>query len=156
MRRAIAIGLVSAQFLLFGALILLPHGLLWPLNVGVLTAGIALVLAGAILALLGARGLGSALTASPIPKENAPLVTSGVYGLVRNPIYSGLMAGGLGLALFGASVWHLLALSALVLLLSAKTRWEERMLVAEHPDFRRYGARVGRFLPGVGRLRSPA
>ncbi|TFB52842.1 methyltransferase family protein [Cryobacterium tagatosivorans] len=153
MKRALAIGLVSAQFLLLAALVLLPHGALWPVNAGVLAAGILLVLAGAILAVLGARGLGPALTASPIPREHAPLVTSGVYGLVRSPIYTGLMTGGLGLALFGASVWHIVAWLCLVLLLSAKTRWEERMLVAEHPDYRDYGARVGRFLPGVGRLR---
>ena len=156
MNRALAIGLVSAQFLLLAALVFLPHGTLWPVNAGVLTAAIVLGLAGAVLAVLGARGLGPALTASPIPREHAPLVTSGVYGLIRNPIYTGLMTGGLGLALFGASVWHILAWLALVLLLAAKTRWEERMLVAEHPDFRDYGTRVGRFLPGVGRLRPPS
>jgi protein-S-isoprenylcysteine O-methyltransferase Ste14 len=107
---------------------------------------------GAILAVFGVTGLGPALTASPIPREHAPLVTRGVYGLVRNPIYSGLMTGGIGLALFGASAWHIAVWVSLVLLLSAKTRWEERMLVAEHPDYRGYAARVGRFVPGVGRL----
>lgn len=30
------------------------------------------------------------------------------------------------------------------------------MLVAEHPDYAGYGARVGRFLPGIGRLRTSA
>jgi protein-S-isoprenylcysteine O-methyltransferase Ste14 len=155
MKRALAIGLVSAQFVLLAALVLLPHGSLWRVN-GVLTAAaIALGLVGAILAVLGVAGLGPALTASPIPREHAPLVTSGAYGLVRNPIYTGLLTGGLGLALLGASVWHLAAWAALLLLLSAKTRWEERMLVAEHPDYRGYGARVGRFVPGVGRLRPP-
>lgn len=153
MKRALALGLVSAQFLLLAALILLPHGSLWPVNAVVIATSIALGVAGAILVVLGMAGLGPALTASPIPREHAPLVTSGVYGLVRNPIYTGLMTGGLGLALFGASVWHVATWVALVLLLSAKTRWEERMLVAEHPDYGGYGARVGRFVPGVGRLR---
>lgn len=153
MKRALALGLVSAQFLLLAALILLPHGSLWPVNAVVIATSIALGVAGAILVVLGMAGLGPALTASPIPREHAPLVTSGVYGLIRNPIYTGLMTGGLGLALFGASVWHIAAWVALVLLLSAKTRWEERMLVAEHPDYGGYGARVGRFVPGVGRLR---
>ena len=155
MKRALAFGLVFAQFLLLAALILIPHGSLWPVNTVVIAASIALGVAGAILAVLGVTGLGPALTASPIPREHAQLVTSGVYGLVRNPIYTGLMTGGLGLALFGASVWHIAAWVALALLLSAKTRWEERMLVAEHPDYAGYGARVGRFVPGVGRLRPP-
>ena len=143
------------RFFLLAALILLPHGSLWPVGGGVLAASIALAGAGVVIAVLGAAGLGPALTASPIPREHAALVTSGLYGLVRNPIYTGLMTGGLGLALFGASVWHIVAWLALVLLLSGKTRWEERMLVARHPDYRQYGAHVGRFVPGVGRLRPP-
>lgn len=156
MKRALAIGLVTTQFLLLAALVLLPHGTLWPVNAGVLAAAIVLGLAGATLVILGGRGLGPALTASPIPREHAPLVTGGVYGLVRNPIYTGLMTGGFGLALFGASAGHILTWLALVVLLAAKTRWEERMLLAGHPDYRDYGARVGRFVPGVGRLRPPA
>ncbi|TFD74417.1 methyltransferase family protein [Cryobacterium fucosi] len=156
MKRALAFGLVSAQFVLLAALALLPHGSLWPVNAGVLVAAIVLGAGGVILAVLGVAGLGPALTASPIPREHAPLVTTGVYALVRSPIYTGLMTGGLGLALFGASIWHAAAWLALALLLAGKARWEERMLVAEHPDYVGYGARVGRFLPGVGRLRRSA
>ncbi len=155
MKRALAIGLVSAQFLLLAALVFLPHGSLWPVNAVVIAASIALGVVGATLAVLGAARLGPAMTPSPIPREHAPLVTSGVYGLVRNPIYTGLISGGLGLALFGASLWHIVAWVALVLLLSVKARWEERMLVAEHPDYGGYTARVGRFVPGLGRLRPP-
>ena len=155
MKRALAFGLVFAQLLLLAALIFVPHASLWPVNAGVLAVAIALGLVGAAIAVLGVVGLGPALTASPIPREHAPLVTSGVYGLVRSPIYTGLMTGGLGLLLFGASVWHIGAWVALILLLSAKTRWEERMLMAEHPDYAKYGARVGRFLPGLGRMDTP-
>lgn len=152
MKRALALGLVAAQFVLLGALAFLPHGQLWPVNAGVVVLAVVLALLGATLAVLGVLGLGPALTASPIPRENTPLVTSGVYGLVRSPIYTGLMTGGLGLALVGASVWHVVAWVALIVLLSAKTRWEERMLLAEHSDYAAYGASVGRFLPGVGKL----
>ena len=154
MKRALAVALVSAQFVLLLALAFLPHSTLWPVSPGVVVIAILLALAGAVIAVLGVLGLGPALTASPIPREHAPLVTVGVYGLVRSPIYTGLMTGGLGLALIGASVWHIAAWLALVLLLAGKARWEERMLVSEHPDYAVYGARVGRFLPGIGRLRS--
>ena len=152
MKRALALGLVGAQFLLLGALAFLPHGSLWLASLGVVVAAIALGLVGAALAVLGVVGLGPALTASPIPREDAPLITGGVYGLMRSPIYAGLMTGGIALVLVGASAWHIVAWIALVGLLSAKTRWEERMLVAAHPNYRFYGARVGRFMPGVGRL----
>jgi Putative protein-S-isoprenylcysteine methyltransferase len=149
-------GLVAAQLLLLAALVVIPHDALWP--VGPITIGVAivLVLLGAVLAILGAVGLGPALTASPIPRPDARLVTSGVYGVVRNPIYTGLLVGGLGLVMFGASVWHVLTWVALLVLLAGKARWEERMLRAEHPEFDDYAARVGRFLPGIGRLRRPS
>jgi len=155
MKRALAFGLVFVQLLLLAALALLPHGSLWPVNSVTVTVAVVLGVGGVILAVLGAMRLGPALTASPIPREHAPLATSGVYRRVRNPIYTGLLVGGLGLAVVGASVWHLVAWVALVLLLAAKARWEERMLVAAHPDYARYAARVGRFLPGIGRLRPP-
>jgi Putative protein-S-isoprenylcysteine methyltransferase len=148
-------GLVAAQLLLLAALVVIPHDALWP--VGPITIGVAivLVLLGAVLAILGAVGLGPALTASPIPRPDARLVTSGVYGVVRNPIYTGLLVGGLGLVVLGASVWHIVTWVALLLLLAGKARWEERMLRAKHPEFDDYAARVGRFVPGIGRLRSP-
>ncbi|MEO6505410.1 MAG: isoprenylcysteine carboxylmethyltransferase family protein [Terrimesophilobacter sp.] len=151
MKRAFV--LVTAQLLLLAALVLIPHDSLWPVGPLALVIVIVLVLAGAALAILGVVGLGSALTASPIPRENAGLVTDGIYGLVRNPIYSGLLVGGLGLVVFGASLWHILVWVALALLLAGKARWEERMLVAKHPEFDHYAARVGRFLPWTGRLR---
>ncbi|MHB1173161.1 MAG: methyltransferase family protein [Lacisediminihabitans sp.] len=153
MKRAVALGLVCLQFVLLAALVLVPPGTLWRVGAVLLTLAIVLGAIGVSLAALGLAGLGSALTASPIPREHATLVTGGVYGFVRHPVYTGLLLGGLGLVLFGASVWHIIAWFALVVLLVAKTRWEERMLTASHPDYRRYAARVGRFLPGVGRLR---
>ena len=151
-----ALGLVAAQLLLLAALVLMPHDSLW--SVGAFGIGVAIVLVGlgAVLAVLGAVGLGPALTASPIPRQGARLVTRGVYGVVRNPIYTGLLVGGLGLVVFGASVWHILTWVALLALLAGKARWEERMLRAEHPEFDDYAARVGRFVPGIGRLRRPS
>ncbi|WEO78825.1 isoprenylcysteine carboxylmethyltransferase family protein [Cryobacterium sp. SO2] len=153
MKRALAFGLVLAQILLLVALLIIPHGSVWPVNGFVVATSVALVVVGVTLAVQGSTTLGPAMTASPIPRENAPLATNGVYGIVRNPIYTGLMTGGLGLVLFGASLLHVVTWLALVGLLSGKARWEERMLVDEHPAYSEYAARVGRFLPGVGRIR---
>ncbi|MGY4856453.1 methyltransferase family protein [Cryobacterium sp. AP23] len=153
MKRAFAFLLVLGQVLLLVALLIIPHGTVWPVNGFVLATAIALGAAGIALAVRGSTTLGPAMTASPIPRENVPLATHGVYGLMRNPIYTGLMAAGLGLVLVGSSLLHILAWFALVGLLSGKARWEERMLVDEHPAYSEYAARVGRFLPGLGRIR---
>lgn len=149
--RRLAQVLVALQLVLLAALVLEPRGSWWPPSTTTLIVAALLAGAGFVIAVWGVLALGQALTASPIPRPQAALVTHGVYGLVRNPIYSGLMLGGLGLVVFGASWWHLATWITLVVLLVLKTRWEERMLVAAHPEFNDYAARVGRFLPGIGR-----
>lgn len=153
MKRTLAFSLVALQLLLIATLVLAPRGDLWPVPPLFVLFAVLVGIAGMAIAILGFFGLGPALTASPIPRENASLVTGGVYGLARHPIYTGLMIGGLALAMLGASFWHLALWIALVSLLAGKARWEERMLLDEHPDYAEYAARVGRFLPGIGRLR---
>jgi len=153
MKRSLAAGLVAVQLLLIAALVLIPNGTLWPLFPAVLTLGILLGIAGLMVAILGVLGLGPALTASPIPRDRAPLITGGLYGWVRHPIYTGLLLGGVGLVVLGASASHLALWLGLFLLLAVKSRWEERMLLDEHPHYRDYAADVGRFVPGVGKLR---
>jgi len=155
MKRALAFGLVTLQILLLAALLLIPHGSLWPHGALLVLASLVLDAVGLALMLAGTLALGSAFTASPIPRENTELATRGVYSYIRNPIYTGFLVFGLGLTLYGASVGHILLWLALVVLLSGKARWEERMLTAAHPTYRDYASRVGRFIPGVGRLRRP-
>jgi protein-S-isoprenylcysteine O-methyltransferase Ste14 len=153
MKRAFAFCLVLAQVVLLVALLVLPHGTVWPVNGFVVATSVVFLAVGVFLAVQGSSTLGPALTASPIPRENTPLATDGVYAIVRNPIYTGLMSAGLGLALIGSSFVHVLAWLALIGVLAGKARWEERMLVDEHPGYSEYAARVGRFLPGIGRIR---
>lgn len=151
--RLTARGLVALQLMLLAALVVEPPGFWWPRDTLVLTLAAIFALIGLIVAILGIVGLGPALTASPIPKDGAPLVIHGLYGTVRNPIYTGLMTIGVGLVVFGASWWHVGTWVLLVLILAFKARWEERMLADAHPEFQEYAARVGRFFPGIGRLR---
>lgn len=153
MKKSVAAGLVAMQLILLAALILEPQGPWWPRTAPVMFVAALLGAAGVVLAVWGVVALGPALTASPIPRRDASLVTHGVYGFVRNPIYTGLMLGGVGLVVFGGSWWHLATWAGLIVLLAAKARWEERMLAAEHPEFEDYARRVGRFLPFIGRWR---
>ncbi len=151
---AAAWALVAAQFAFLILLGFLPYGSLWPRGVAAVVTGLALVALGVGIALAAGAVLGRTLTPSPIPRADGQLVTSGVYGLVRHPIYSGLLLLGLGLVVIGASVLHALAWVALLSVLMAKARLEERMLLDQYADYRAYAARVGRLVPGVGRIRS--
>lgn len=151
---AAAWALVAAQFVFLLLLGFLPWGSLWPRNVSTIVIGLVLVALGAGIALAAGGALGRSLTPSPIPKADGQLVTGGVYGLVRHPIYSGLLVLGLGLVAIGASLLHLLAWVALLSILVAKARFEDLMLLGQYPGYRDYAARVGRLVPGLGRVRS--
>jgi protein-S-isoprenylcysteine O-methyltransferase Ste14 len=146
--------LVALQFVLLIGLVVIPVGRLWPFPEWLALASLLLMLSGAMIALFALVNLGTAATATPVPKEGAPLRTSGLYSLARHPIYTGLLVAGLGLTLRGDSVFHLGAFAGLVVLLSLKARWEERMLIGEHPEYVDYARRVGRFMPGIGKLKS--
>ncbi len=151
---AAAWALVAAQFVFLILLGFLPWGSLWAREVTTIVIGLVLVALGVGIALAAGGALGRTLTPSPIPKADGQLVTGGVYARVRHPIYSGLLVLGLGLVAIGASVLHALAWVALLSVLMAKARFEERMLLDQYPGYRDYAARVGRLVPGIGKLRS--
>lgn len=109
--------------------------------------GIVVLLAGAVLILVGARSLGTALTPLPHPREVAALRDGGVYRFVRHPIYGGLLLIALGLSLC-SSPWTLAPTALLALLLMGKSAREERWLTERYPEYPAYRERVPhRFLP---------
>jgi protein-S-isoprenylcysteine O-methyltransferase Ste14 len=112
-------------------------------------AAAPLSLVGALLFVGGGLGLGRQLTPFPKPIAGGSLRQDGVYGLVRHPMYGGV--------LLIASAWSLvsspLALAPTLLgavLVDAKARREEAWLLEEHPDYVEYQGRVHRrFIPFV-------
>jgi protein-S-isoprenylcysteine O-methyltransferase Ste14 len=86
--------------------------------------------------------------------ERTELVTRGIYARVRNPIFTFMVVSAAGLLLL---VPNALSLAALVLTLVCVELQVRRV---EEPYLRRvhgaayadYAARVGRFVPGIGRL----
>jgi protein-S-isoprenylcysteine O-methyltransferase Ste14 len=112
-------------------------------------AGAVLVAAGGVFFLAGLFRLGSALTPLPYPKENAPLVRTGPFALVRHPIYSGGLILSLGIALMVSGYLTFLYVAALFVLLDFKSRQEERWLVQKFPEYRDYQRRVRKLVPFV-------
>lgn len=150
-RRRIGWSLVGAQFLLLGALTV-PWPSRWNLPGGLVVVGWGLRVGGVAVAAVGSIHLGDALTAQPVPKPGAGLVGHGLYRFVRHPIYAGLLAYGIGSLLVNPHPVTLAAAAGLLVLLMVKARWEESMLISAAPGYRQYAHRVGRFVPGVGRL----
>lgn len=88
--------------------------------------------------------------------ERTSLVTTGMFSIVRNPIFTAMVALTLGLALLVPSVISVLAVALLLLSVELQTRIvEEPHLLDTHGQaYSSYAGHVGRFLPGVGRLRA--
>ncbi len=112
--------------------------------------GLLLLALGGLMALLGVRQLGSALTAFPHPRDGGDLVETGVYRFVRHPIYGGLVIAALGYGL----VMHALvtAIAGSLVLLAffrLKSAREEIWLVARYPGYGAYRARTRRMLPFI-------
>jgi protein-S-isoprenylcysteine O-methyltransferase Ste14 len=87
-----------------------------------------------------------------------PLVDTGPFALIRNPLYVGNLALWVGFTLSARLVW-LVPVVILVLGLEyhAIVRWEESLLESRRGDeYRAYAGRVPRWIPGVGGRPSPA
>lgn len=78
------------------------------------------------------------------------LVTTGLYGLVRHPMYAGGLVMMLGTPLALDSYWGLAVLVPSAVVLGARIVDEERMLTEQLPGYREYRQRVRyRLIPNV-------
>lgn len=87
--------------------------------------------------------LGTNLTPWPSPKAASQLVTTGVYGWVRHPIYAALILFAFGLALATGSAGRLILAMALLALFWRKAAYEETLLRTRYPEYDAYSKRVG-------------
>lgn len=111
--------------------------------------GSILCVIGLALAAFGARSLGTGVSPFPRPKDDTHLVETGVYAIVRHPIYTGLTLFSLGYGLIWTSMVALVATAALFVLLDMKSRREERWLQEKFDNYGRYKMRVRRLIPFV-------
>jgi protein-S-isoprenylcysteine O-methyltransferase Ste14 len=124
----------------------------WPAPTWVAAAGWSLAVAGLSLVAIAQREMGRSWRVG-IDDRPTSLVDTGIFALVRNPIYSGLLAMVGGVALIAPCAWTVCLGLMTLMMLSLQTRLEERHLAGQHGEsFVRYAARVGRFVPGFGRL----
>ena len=138
---------VAIQFAFLALLVFVPKGALWPTSGLVGFAGFALEGAGLAVLAVSFINLGQSLTVHPMPLARGQLKTTGLYAVVRHPIYLGLLMAAAGFAAHGASIGHLVGFVGLSVLLHLKAGFEERLLRAAYPEYESYGRRVGRLMP---------
>jgi protein-S-isoprenylcysteine O-methyltransferase Ste14 len=139
--------LVVLQFALIGVLLVTA----WPPAAeALLPAALLMLLASAVigLAALAANRPGN-FNIRPEPKPGGLLVTSGVYRRIRHPMYSAVLLAMLAAVLADPRPWRVAAWLALLGVLLAKLRREERYLTARHPEYAAYCKRTRRLIPGI-------
>ena len=110
-------------------------------------AGIAVVALGEALRLWGVHHIGA--VSRTRTDRLGPLIASGPFAFVRNPLYLGNIALWMGFALVAGLSW-LAPIIVVVLALEyhAIVRWEESLLNARRGDaYRDYAATVPRWIP---------
>lgn len=120
-------------------------------------------LVGAALAVIGIVGtlaaqwaMGESWRVGVDPDERTELVTDGPFALARNPIFAMMLVTALGLTAMVPNPLAVAGVVGLAIGLELQVRIvEEPYLSKVQPGYDDYAARVGRFLPGIGRKPYP-
>src|ERR1700739_4476911 len=122
---------------------------------GIQIAGIALAVLGIVLTVWAQLDMGDSWRVGVDASETTALVHTGMFGRVRNPIYTAMLTFDVGIALVTPNVVTIAGLILAVTALELQVRRvEEPYLRDQHgAAYRNYTASVGRFVPGVGLIR---
>ena len=148
-QKLIYVGVILAVVAV-GVLSALDHRFGWStVPTAVVVIGNVLVLAGLGLAELVVIQNNYAPATITVEKEQ-PVVSTGLYGLVRHPMYVGALIMMVGMPLALASYWALLTIIPGVLLFVARITDEEKALREELDGYDEYTEKVHyRLVPGV-------
>ena len=148
-QKLIYVGVILAVVAV-GVLSALDHRFGWStVPTAVVVIGNVLVLAGLGLAELVVIQNNYAAATITVEKEQ-PVVSTGLYGLVRHPMYVGALIMMVGMPLALASYWALLTIIPGVLLFVARITDEEKALREELDGYDEYTEKVHyRLVPGV-------
>lgn len=127
-----------------------PGARLIPQSEAVNLFAVALTWAGVLFSIWARAILGRNWSSSVTLKQEHELISTGPYSKVRNPIYTGMLLGGLGIVIAigtsGAIVGYLIAFAALL----RKSLIEETMLTAHFGDrYTAYRRRTKLLIPYV-------
>jgi protein-S-isoprenylcysteine O-methyltransferase Ste14 len=139
--------------------VLVKHETLDPIGglevAGLHAAGFALVGIGIAGTFLAQMQMGASWRIGVDEDERTELITGGLFSLVRNPIYSFMLSAWTGFALM-VPTWLAFAsvpIGLVGLEIQVRMVEEPHMLRTQGEPYRAWASRVGRFVPGLGRLR---
>jgi protein-S-isoprenylcysteine O-methyltransferase Ste14 len=101
---------------------------LWPQGYFPFWLGAAITVAGLLFAIWARVHLGRNWSRSVTIKQDHELITTGPYGIVRHPIYTGMLAGFLGMAIAISQVRGFIVFVLIFLVFWLKFRMEEKWM----------------------------
>ena len=145
----IYVGLQALLIALFAAAVFVDVGPRLAAPVAVRWAGALLCVAGLLVMAAALAAMGRVMQVSPMPKEDGHLITRGVYGRLRHPMYTAITLVVIGMAMREPRLLVAVAGVALVILLLAKARYEESLLLQRYPDYAQYRRGTWGVIPGI-------
>ncbi len=118
-------------------------------------ASILIAVSGLVLTLFAQSDMGTSWRIGVRQTDRTALITTGLFALVRNPIFTGMSMFAVGLAALWPNVASFASLLALLVAIELQVRFvEEPYLLSVHGTaWKRWASRVGRFVPALGRVR---
>ncbi len=89
------------------------------------------------------------LTAFPTPKENGNLIQTGIYKVIRHPIYSGIIVSTLFFGIYIESSWKIFISICLLILFYFKSNYEENLLSKFYSEYSDYKKHTYKFFPYI-------
>lgn len=93
--------------------------------------------------------LGPSFTPFVKPNEKGRLMTSGIYSIVRHPIYAGVTLLAFGWSLFWGTLLGIILSFVLFLVLDRKANAEEQLLILKYPEYADYKMHVKKLIPFI-------
>ena len=113
-------------------------------------AGMILYAAGLTIALIAVFTLKRFYSSTLLTREDHQLITHGIYGFTRHPIYLGTLMCMIGISIFTRSLFGFLIMLVMVPIFLYRIRMEERMLTGEFGDgYRAYKKSTKKLIPFI-------
>jgi protein-S-isoprenylcysteine O-methyltransferase Ste14 len=120
----------------------------WPVGLWPFWLGAAVTIAGLLFAVWAREHLGRNWSRSVTIKQGHELITTGPYRVVRHPIYTGILAGFLGMAVAISQVRGFIVLVLVFLAFWLKLRMEEQWMRSQFGEvYAAYARRTAALVP---------
>ena len=140
---------VAGQTVLLLSLMVIPSGDAWPTGRTVGVIGALMFLGGLAFFAIATLNLGASFTPTPVPVSSGRLKTTGLYSLMRHPIYTGVFITISGVAVASGSMTQVIMTLATFVFFDRKAAWEEQQLRETYSGYADYASRTAKFFPGT-------